>query len=115
MPLLARGKTVTAQLWTYVRDDRPFAGPAPPAALFHFSRDCMAERSRRHLAAYAGILQADAYAGFGEVYRPDPNWPKSPATALELISKAVFFRHPRGTLRSSHRDHSRLSPNSRAI
>ena len=34
VPLLARGKTVTARLWTYVRDDRPFAGPEPPAALF---------------------------------------------------------------------------------
>ncbi len=61
----------TARLWTYVRDDRPFAGPAPPAALFHFSRDRTAEHPRRHLAAYAGILQADAYAGFGELYRPD--------------------------------------------
>jgi transposase InsO family protein len=32
-------KTLTGRLWTYVRDDRPFAGPAPPAALFHFSPD----------------------------------------------------------------------------
>ncbi|WP_458098378.1 IS66 family transposase [Roseomonas sp. WA12] len=71
VPLLARDKTVTARLWTYVRDDRPFAGPAPPAALFHFSRDHTAEHPRRHLASYSGILQADAYAGFGELYRPD--------------------------------------------
>jgi transposase len=39
VPLLAKGKTETARLWTYVRDDRPFGGPAPPAALFRFSRD----------------------------------------------------------------------------
>lgn len=39
VPLLARGKTVTARLWTYVRDDRPFAGPAPPAAMFRYSRE----------------------------------------------------------------------------
>ena len=71
VPLLARGKTVTARLWTYVRDARPFAGPAPPAALFQFSRDRTAEHPRRHLASYDGILQADAYAGFGELYRPD--------------------------------------------
>jgi transposase len=43
VPLLARGKTVTARLWTYVRDDQPFAGPAPPAAVFYFSRDRTAE------------------------------------------------------------------------
>uniref|UniRef100_UPI0038D0251B IS66 family transposase n=1 Tax=Teichococcus wenyumeiae TaxID=2478470 RepID=UPI0038D0251B len=36
VPLLARGKTVTARLWTYLQDDRPFAGPAPPAAVFYF-------------------------------------------------------------------------------
>jgi len=71
VPLLARGKTITARLWTYVRDDRPFAGPEPAAALFHFSRDRTAEHPRRHLAGYSGILQADAYAGFNDLYRPD--------------------------------------------
>jgi hypothetical protein len=25
VPVLARGKTVTGRLWTYVRDDQPFA------------------------------------------------------------------------------------------
>jgi len=37
--VLARGKTLTGRVWTYVRDDRPFAGPAPPAAMFRYSRD----------------------------------------------------------------------------
>jgi hypothetical protein len=70
VPVLAKGKTTTGRLWTYVRDDRPFAGPAPPAALFHYSRDRTAEHPRRHLAGYAGILQADAYAGFNDLYAP---------------------------------------------
>jgi hypothetical protein len=70
VPVLAQGKTTTGRLWTYVRDDRPFAGPAPPAALFHYSRDRTAEHPRRHLAGYAGILQADAYAGFNDLYAP---------------------------------------------
>ena len=70
VPVLAKGKTTTGRLWTYVRDDRPFAGPAPPAALFHYSPDRRGEHPQRHLAAYAGILQADAYAGFGELYHP---------------------------------------------
>ena len=68
VPLLAKGKTITARLWTYVRDDRPFAGPDPPAAAFFYSRNRAGEHPARHLAGYAGILQADAYAGFGELY-----------------------------------------------
>ena len=76
VPVLAKGKTVTGRLWTYVRDDRPFAGPDPPAAVFFYSRNRGGEHPARHLAGYAGILQADAYAGFGDLYdgkrRPGP-------------------------------------------
>ena len=68
VPVLAPSKTVTGRLWTYVRDDRPFAGPDPPAAVFFYSRNRAGEHPARHLAGYAGILQADAYAGFGELY-----------------------------------------------
>ena len=39
VPILAKGKTVTGRIWTYVRDDRPFGGHAPPAALYYASRD----------------------------------------------------------------------------
>jgi transposase len=70
VPVLAKGKTVTGRLWTYVRDDRPFAGPTPPAAVFFYSPDRTGEHPRRHLARYAGILQADAYAGFNGLYAP---------------------------------------------
>ena len=68
VPVLARGKTITGRVWTYVRDDRPFGGPAPPAAMFRYSRDRTAEHPNRHLAGYAGILQADAYAGYNALY-----------------------------------------------
>ena len=71
VPVLAKGKTITGRLWTYVRDDRPFAGSDPPAAVFYYSRDRGAAHPERHLAAYGGILQADAYAGFNGLYRPD--------------------------------------------
>lgn len=71
VPVLARGKTITGRVWTYVRDDRPFGGPAPPAAMFRYSRDRTAEHPNRHLAGYAGILQADAYAGYNALYEPD--------------------------------------------
>ena len=70
VPVLAKGKTITGRLWTYVRDDRPFAGPAPPAAIFYYSRDRGGEHPKRHLTGYSGILQADAYAGFNDLYAP---------------------------------------------
>lgn len=69
VPLLAKGGTQTARLWTYVRDDRPFGGGAPPAALFHFSRDREMANPNRHLAGWQGVLQADAYGGYNDLYR----------------------------------------------
>ena len=71
VPVLARGGTRTGRLWVYVRDDRPFAGPAPPAALFWYSPDRRGERPQAHLEGWAGLLQADAYAGFGGLYVTD--------------------------------------------
>lgn len=68
VPVLARGKTRTGRLWAYVRDDQPFGGHAPPAALFYYSPDRGGEHPARHLAHYAGIMQADAYAGFNGLY-----------------------------------------------
>ncbi|WP_425342856.1 IS66 family transposase [Sagittula salina] len=71
VPLLAKGGTQTARLWTYVRDDRPFGGGAAPAALFHVSRDRGMAQPNRHLAGWQGILQADAYGGYNDLYRGD--------------------------------------------
>ena len=68
VPVLAKGKTRTGRLWTYVRDDRPFAGPGPPAAMFFYSRDRGGEHPEQHLADFAGLMQADAYAGFNRLY-----------------------------------------------
>ena len=68
VPVLAKGKTRTGRLWTYVRDDRPFAGPGPPAAVFFYSRDRGGEHPEQHLTNYAGLMQADAYAGFNRLY-----------------------------------------------
>jgi len=70
VPVLAKGKTRTGRLWTYVRDDRPFAGPDPPAAAFFYSADRSGAHPERHLAGWAGLMQADAYAGFGRLYEP---------------------------------------------
>jgi transposase len=79
VPILAKGKTLRGHIWTYVRDDRPFAGHAPPAALYYASRDRRHEHPARHLHGFTGILQADAYSGYNELY--DPARPQGPITA----------------------------------
>jgi transposase len=68
VPLLAKGRCRTGRLWAYVRDDRPFAGTAAPAAAFFYSADRGAIHPDAHLATYAGLMQADAYAGFNRLY-----------------------------------------------
>ena len=68
VPLLARGGTKTARLWTYVRDDRSFDGGAPPAAFFKFSRDRQMIHPNKHLAGWQGILQSDVYGGYNDLY-----------------------------------------------
>ena len=71
MPVLAKGKTHTGRCWVYVRDDRPFGGPDPPAAMYYYSRDRTGAHAQAHLAGYAGILQADAFAGYNKLYEAD--------------------------------------------
>jgi transposase len=70
VPVLApgMGKTKTARLWTYVRDDRPAADDAPPAVWFAYSEDRKGEHPKQHLSKFTGILQADGYAGFHHLY-----------------------------------------------
>jgi transposase len=79
VPILAKGKTIKGHIWTYVRDDRPFGGRSPPAALYFASRDRRHEHPTRHLHSFTGILQADAYSGYNELY--DPSRPQGPVTA----------------------------------
>ena len=68
VPVLARNKCKTGRLWTYVRDDKPFAGTTAPAALFYYSPDRAAQHPERHLANYTGLMQADAYSGYNGLY-----------------------------------------------
>jgi transposase len=89
VPVLAKGKTITGRLWTYVRDDRPFAGPDPPAAVFFYSRNRAGEHPARHLAGYAGVLQADAYAGFGGLY----DGKRKPGPVIEAACWSHGRRH----------------------
>src|SRR5215470_4165752 len=79
VPILAKGQTVKGHIWTYVRDDRPFGGRPPPAALYYASRDRRQEHPTRHLHGFSGVLQADAYSGYNELY--DPSRTPGPITA----------------------------------
>ena len=70
VPVLApgTGKTGTDRLWAYLRDERSYAGTAPPAVRYRYTPDRRGEHPRAHLAGFRGVLQADGYAGFGGLY-----------------------------------------------
>jgi transposase len=90
VPVLAKERARIARLWGYVRDDRPFGGPDPPAVAFFYSPDRGGEHPERHLVSFAGILQADAYAGFNRLYEPN----RKPGPILE----AACWAHARRKL-----------------
>jgi transposase len=87
VPILAKGQTIKGHIWTYVRDDRPFGGRVPPAALYYASRDRRHEHPTRHLQGFTGILQADAYSGYNELY--------DPSRAAGAITPALCWAHAR--------------------
>jgi transposase len=87
VPVLAKGQTITGRVWVYVRDDRPFGGHAPPAAMFYYSCDRGGEHPRAHLANWSGLLQADAYGGYTKLYGAD----RKPG----LILEAACWAHAR--------------------
>jgi len=93
VPVLCPGRGTTRQgrLWTYVRDDRPAASTQPPAVFFRYSPDRKGERPREHLQTFRGILQADAYAGFEQLYG-------------ERIQEAACWAHARRKFYEVHAD-----------
>jgi transposase len=84
VPVLApgTGKTKTGRLWTYVRDERCFAGERPPAALFCYSQDRKGVHPRDHLRDFRGVIHADGYAGFNQLF------------AGNRITEAACWAHP---------------------
>jgi len=95
VPVLAPGlgKTKVGRLWTYVRDDRPAGDATPPAVWFAYTPDHKGEHPRRHLSSFRGALQADAYAGFDQVY------------ADGRIQEAACFAHVRRKFYDLHVEH----------
>lgn len=87
VPVLARDKTDTGRLWAYVRDDRPFGSRAPPAVIYHYSRNRRGEHPVAHLTGWHGLLQADAYGGYNGLVDPQ----RQPAP----VTRALCWAHAR--------------------
>jgi transposase len=64
VPVLAKHKTRTGRIWVYCRDDAPFGGVDPPAAVYYYSADRSADHPLHHLRNWTGTLQSDAYSGY---------------------------------------------------
>ena len=98
VPVLAPGlgRTRTGRLWVYVRDDRPFCGPAPPAAVYFYSPDRGGEHPAAHLAHFTGFLQADAYSGFAALYEPRKAGPGLPM--MPAITEVACWAHCRRSI-----------------
>jgi transposase len=74
------------RIWTYVRDQRPWAGVSPPGAVYYFAPDWKEEHVHRHLKQSSGILQADGYKGYGKLYSPR-------ADGLPRFKEAACWAH----------------------
>ena len=69
--MLAKKKCASARIWTYVRDERPWASDAPPAVWYKFSTDREGKHSTDHLGRYKGWIHADGYTGFNDLFAKD--------------------------------------------
>jgi transposase len=91
-----RGRTKTGRLWTAVRDERPFGSTAPPAAFYSYSPDRKAEHAHALLAGCRGFLHADGYAGFADLYQPEPT------TGVPRLSEVACWAHARRKIYDVH-------------
>jgi len=64
------GCTKKGRLWSYVRDERPWNSGAPPAVWYQYSPTWEGKYPQEHLKSFEGVLQADAYRGYGALYAP---------------------------------------------
>jgi hypothetical protein len=70
VPVMAKGKTDTGRLWIMSGMTARSAAPIR-RRWFSIIRATGAGTSPVHLASWSGILQADAYAGYFELYAPN--------------------------------------------
>jgi transposase len=91
VPVMALGKCDVGRVWVYLKDDRPFGGSDPPAAIFYYSRNRSGEHPQAHLANYRGILQADAFGGYGKLYEPQRSPGPIQEAACWVHARRPFF------------------------
>jgi transposase len=92
-----RGRTKTGRLWVYVRDDRPAASTEPSAAWYCYSPNRKGEHPQDHLKDFRGILQADAYGGYGKIY------------ATGRVEEAACWAHARRPFWDMYEDQGRVA------
>ena len=83
------GRTRTGRLWAAVRDERPFAGAAPPAAFYRYSSDRRGAHAEALLDSCRGFLHADGYAGFNNLFAADPK------TGKARLAEVACWAHAR--------------------
>jgi transposase len=93
----AANKAKTGRLWVYVRDDRASADTAAPAVWFQYSANRRGEHPTQHLRGFSGILQADAFAGFHQLYESG------------RVLEAACWSHARRKLWDIHERQHRLA------
>ncbi|UAJ12707.1 IS66 family transposase (plasmid) [Polymorphobacter megasporae] len=82
---MTRSAPISASYGPNVRNDRPFGGPSPPAALFHYSRDRSGEHLHDYLAYYNGIMKACSYARYDELLKSE--------RSAGLVARALCWTH----------------------
>ncbi len=71
LKMQAKQRCVTARIWAYVRDEKPWGSGDPPAAWYKFSSDREGKHPTDHLWQFKGWIHADGYAGFNELFAKD--------------------------------------------
>jgi hypothetical protein len=96
VPVLTPGRGTTKQgrLWVYVRDDRPAGNATPAAVWFTYSADRKGKHPRAHLKDYHGVLQADGYAGFDQLFNDEnPEHPIREAACWAHVRRKFYDQH----------------------
>ena len=88
-----RKKTKEGRIWVMVRDDRPYQGADPPAAVYFYSPNRKGAHPQHYLKDFKGVLQADGFAGFNELYKADPRNKADPRSGKVRIKEAACWAH----------------------
>jgi len=77
-----RGRTKTGRLWVYAREQRPWSGPEPPAAVYLYAPDRKAERPPR-------ISRTSKASCTSTVMPASNNWPSTAMSCLPPVGRIV--------------------------